>query len=122
MAGKGASGGVALTENDGNTSTKDGERGVRQHAGQTCHRCLEPDHRWFDCTAHVISAAKKSQNGSGKVIGCLAIDMLGKRDAVGGRKQSKDGTDEWIADSGAAFNMTRSADLLRDLYLSEYKV
>ena len=88
----------------------------------TCHRCLEPGHRWLNCTAHVIHAAKKSQNGSGENIGCLAIGMLGKRDAVRGREQGTDGTEKWIADSGATFHMTRSADLLRDVQPSEDKV
>ena len=87
-----------------------------------CHRCLEPGNRWFNCTAHVIPAATKSQNGSGEIIGCLAIGMLGKRDAVGECEQGTDGTEKWIADSGAIFHMTRSADLLRDVQPSEDKV
>ena len=48
--------------------------------------------------------------------------MLGKRDAVGEREKSHDGNEKWIADSGATFHMTRSADLLRDLNPSEDKV
>ena len=48
--------------------------------------------------------------------------MLGERDAVGEREQGTDGTDKWIADSGATFHMTRSADLLRDVQPSEDKV
>ena len=87
-----------------------------------CHRCLEPGHRWTDCTAHVIPAAKKFQNGSGEIIGCLAIGVLGKRDAVGERERGKDGAEKWIADSGAAFHMTRSASLLRDVQPFEDKV
>ena len=86
-----------------------------------CHRCLEPSHRWFDCTAHVIPAANKSQKGSGEIIVCLAIGMLGRRDAVGEREQGKDDTEKWIADSGATFHMTRSAYLLRDVQPSEDK-
>ena len=70
----------------------------------------------------VIAAANKSQDGSGEIIGCLAIGMLGKRDAVGEREQSKDGTEKWVADSGATLHMTRSAELLRDLHPSEDKV
>ena len=86
-----------------------------------CHRCLEPGHRWFDCTAHVIPAASKSQKGSGEIIGFLAIAMLGRRDAVGEREKGKD-SEKWIADSGATFYITRSADLLRDVQPSEDKV
>ena len=87
-----------------------------------CHRCLEPGHRWCNCTAHVIPSAKKSQNGSGEILGCLAIGMLGERDAVGEREQGTDGTEKWIADSGATFHMTRSVDLPRDVQPSEDKV
>ena len=48
--------------------------------------------------------------------------MLGERDAVGEREQGTDGTENWIADSGATFHMTRSAGLLRDVQPSEDKV
>ena len=45
----------------------------------------------------------------------MCIRDSGKRDAVGEREQGTDGTEKWIADSGATFHMTRSADLLRDV-------
>ena len=83
---------------------------------------MEPGYRWFDCTEYVIPAAKKSQNGSGEIIRSLATGSLGERDAVGEREQSKDGTEKCIADSGATFPMTRSADLLRELHPSEDNV
>ena len=118
--GKDISGGAAATKNE-NSSTKDGERKY-DDVRNKCHRCLEPSHGWFDCTAHVIPAAKKSHNGSGEAVGCLTIGMLGKSDAVGGREQSKDGTEKWVADSGATFTMTRSANLLRDVHPTEDKV
>ena len=102
VAGKGVSGGAAVAKNDNNSSLKDGVRKFDDMRNK-CHRCLEPGHGWFDCTAHVIPAAKKSPNGSGEIIGCLAIIMLGKRDAVGEREKSKDGHEKWIADSGATF-------------------
>ena len=60
-------------------------------------------------------------NGSGEIIGCLAIGMLGERDTVGEREQGMDGTEKWIADSGVTLQMTRSADLLRDMQPSEDK-
>ena len=104
-----------------NSSTKDGARkyeGMRNK----CHRFFEPGYQWFDCTARVIPAAKKSHSGSGEVLGSLTIGMLGKIDAVGGREQSEDGTEKWIADSGATFHMTRSADLLCDLHPTEDEV
>ena len=120
VAGKGVSGGV-VAKNDDSSSANDGERKFDDMCNKW-HRCLEPGHRWFDCTAHVIPAAKKSPNGSGEIIGCLAISMLGNRDAVGERDKSKDGNEKWIADSGVTFHMTRSADLLRDLHPFEDKV
>ena len=102
VAGEGVCGGVAVAKNDDSSSTKDGERkfdGMRNK----CHRCLERRHRWFDCTVHVIPAAKKTTNGSREIISCLTISMLGKRDAVGEREKSKDGNEKWIADGGATF-------------------
>ena len=90
VAGNDVSGGVDVAKNDNNSRTKDGER-KSDDMRNKCRRCLEPGHRWFYCTAHVIPAAKKSPNGSGDVIGCLAISMSGKRDAVGEREQSNDG-------------------------------
>ena len=120
VAGKGSSSGVAVAKND-NSNAKEGGRKFDDMRNK-CHRCLQPRHRWFDCTPHVIAAANKSQDGSGEIIGCLAIGMLGKRDAVGEREQSKDGTEKWVADSGATLHMTRSAELLRDSHPSEDKV
>ena len=82
-AGKGVSGYVVAAKNDNSSSTKVGKYDDMRNK---CHRCLELGHRWFNCTAHVMPAAKKSQNGSGEIIGCLAIGMLGERDAVGERE------------------------------------
>ena len=47
--------------------------------------------------------------------------MLGALDAVGEREQGTEGTEKWIADSGATVHMTRSADLLRDVQPPEDK-
>ena len=120
VAGKCVSSGVAVAKSDNCNGNEEGRKydGMRNK----CHRCLEPDHRWFECTSHVIPAANKSQNGSGEIIGCLAIGVLGRRDAVGEREQGTDDAEKWIADSGATFHMTRSADLFRDVQPSEDKV
>ena len=118
VAGKGVSGGVAETKNDDSSSTKDVERTFDDMRNKY-HRCLEPGHRWLDCNAHVIPTAKTSPNGSGDIIGCLAIGMLCKRDVVGEREKTKDGNEKRIADSGATFHMSGSTDLLRDLHPSE---
>ena len=48
--------------------------------------------------------------------------MLGKSDAVGGREQREGDTEKWIADRGATFHMTRSADMPRDLHSTVDKV
>ena len=117
VAGKGVSGGVAVAKNDDSSCTKDEERTFDDMRNKY-HRCLEPGHRWLDCNAHVIPTAKTSPNGSGDIIGCLAIGMLCKRDVVGEREKSKEGNEKWIADSGATFHMSRSTELLRDLHPS----
>ena len=119
-AGKGVSSGVSVAKND-NSNAKEGGR-TYDDMRNKCHRCLEPGHRWFDCTANVIPAAKKSQKGSGDIVGCLAIGMLGRRDAVGDHEKGKNDAAKWIADSGATFHMTGSADLLREVQTSENKV
>ena len=120
VAGKGISSSAAATKND-NSSTKGGERKYDAMRNK-CHRCLEPGHRWYDCTTHVIRAAERSHEGSGEVIACLTIGMIGTSGAVGGPEQSKDGTEKWIAHGNATFHMTRSTDLLRDLHPTEDKV
>ena len=74
VAGKGVSGGAAVAKNDNNSSLKDGVRKFDDMRNK-CHRCLEPGHRWFDCTAHVIPAAKKSPNGFGEDIGLSLIHI-----------------------------------------------
>ena len=86
VGGKGVSGGVGESKID-NSNAKDGWRKYYDTLNK-CQRCLEPDHRWFDGTAHVIPAANQSK-GSGDIVGCLANGMLGKRDAVGQREQVK---------------------------------
>ena len=118
-AGKGVTDDVVAAKNDNSSSTKAGKYDDMRNK---CHRCLQPGHRWFNCTAHVIPAAKKSQNGSGEIIRSLAIGVLGERDAEGGREQGTDGTEKWIANSGATFHIPRSDYLLRDVQPSEDKV
>ena len=118
-AGKDDSGGVVPAKNDKRSSAKDGKY---DNMRNKCHRCLEPGHRLVDSPAYVIPSPKKSQNGSGEIIGCLSIVMLGKRDGIGKLEQGKDGRDKWIGDSGVTFHITRSADLLRDLHPSKDKV
>ena len=92
VAGEGVSGG-AVAKNDNNSSTKDGER-TFDDMRMKCHRCMEPGHRLHRA---LHSSTKKSQNGSGEIIGCLAIGMLRKKNAVRER-ESKDGTETWIGD------------------------
>ena len=118
VAGMGVSGGVAVAKNDDSSSTKDGERKL-EDVRNKCHHCLEPGHRWFEITAHIIPTAKKSRKGSGEIKGCLAIGMLGERHVVGERGKGKDGNEKWTADNDVTFHMTRSADLLRDLHPSD---
>ena len=119
VADKSVTGGVAVGKNDNSSSTKDG-RGSSTTCVTSVIIAWSQD---IECyTAHVIPGAKKSPNGSGEITGCLVIGMLCKRDAVGERAQSTDGTEKRIADRGATFHMTRSADLLHDLHPSEDEV
>ena len=89
-AGKGVSNDVGVAKNDNSSSTKVGKYDDMRNK---CHPCLEPGNEWFNCTAHVILAAEKSKNGPGEIVGCLAIGMLGERDAVGEREQGTVGTE-----------------------------
>ena len=73
--------GVVVPKNDNNSNPKDAEK-TFDETRETCHGCLEPGHRWFDCTSHDILATMKSHNGSIEHIGCLPIRMTGKKDAV----------------------------------------
>ena len=75
-AGKGISDDVVAANNLNSSSTK-----VRKYDDMRnmSHRCLEPGHRRFNCTPYVIPSAQKSRNGSGEIIGCSAIGMLGER-------------------------------------------
>ena len=66
--------------------------------------------------------SKEVPERSGESIGCLAIGMLGKRGVVGEHEQGGGGTEEWLADSGGTFHITRSVFLLRDLQPSADKV
>ena len=68
VAGNGVSGGVAVAKNDDSSSTKDGGRKLDDIRNKR-HRCLEPGHRWFDCTAHVITAVKKSPKALLRLLG-----------------------------------------------------
>ncbi|CAM9850947.1 unnamed protein product, partial [Sphacelaria rigidula] len=100
-----------------------GDKG-KKHEGirNKCHRCSEPGHRWYECNAHVIPAPKKSQEGSGNIIPCLSIGVESSMEgAVGERKSSDDGIERWLADSGASFYMTKSAEFLRDMRPSDDK-
>lgn len=55
---------------------------------------LQPGHRWFDCSPHVIPARKKSQGSSADITACLPIDTRRvKRNAAWERDNSKDDTE-----------------------------
>ena len=74
---------VVLLKDDQTNSTKGvaiGCDGMRNK----CNRFLELRHRWVDCVARVIRAAKKSRNGPGDSVACLTIRMHGKCNVVGG--------------------------------------
>ena len=62
-------------------------------------RCARPKQQPWDC--------------------CLAKCMLGTNDDSINEERSEDMGEKWIADSGASFHITHSADLLSDVRLCD---
>ncbi|CAM9165641.1 unnamed protein product, partial [Laminaria digitata] len=98
-----------------------------------CIRCLEPGHMRYQLKARITPASERTsgggaqgQNNSGETVCCLANAMLSISDDSRAEERSGDLTESlaerWIADSGASFHMTRSADLLSDVRLCDNKV
>ena len=98
-----------------------------------CIRCLEPGHMWYQCKARVTPASERTsgegaqgQNNSGETVCCLANAMFSRSDDSCTEERSESITEslaeKWIADSGASFHMTHSADLLSDVRLCDDKV
>ena len=88
---------------------------------------------WYQCKARITPASEgtsgggaQGQNNSGETVCCLANAMLRIGDDSRGEELSGDSTESlaerWIADSGASFHMTRSADLLSHVRLCDDKV
>ena len=72
--GKGVSNGTAADKDSQSSSSKDAGKKYEDMRNK-CHRCLEPQRRWCECTAHVVPAPKESQDGSGSMNGRLLISM-----------------------------------------------
>ena len=98
-----------------------------------CIRCLEPGHMWYQCKARVTPTSERTSGGgaqgqdnSGETVCCLANAMLSRDDDSCAEERSQSLpeslAEKWIADSGASFHMTRSADLLSDVRLCDDKV
>ena len=92
-------------------------------------RCLEPGHPWSRCKARIPPAPEQTsgggaqgQNNDDETVCCLAKCMLGTNDDSCNEERSDCIGEKWIADSGASFNMTHSADLLIDVSLCDDKV
>ena len=64
----------------------------------------------------------QGQNNIGETVSCLAKCMLRTNDDSCNEERSDCITEKWIADSGASFHMTHSADLLSDVRLCEDQV
>ena len=88
---------------------------------------------WYQCKARVTSASERTpdghaqgQNNSGETVHCPASAMLGGNEepCAVERRDSLTGSfaEKWIADSGASFHMTHSADQLIDLRPCKGKV
>ncbi|CAN0295766.1 unnamed protein product, partial [Laminaria digitata] len=94
-----------------------------------CIRCLEPGHSWKDCKARIPPASEQTSGGGsqgqdngGETVCCLAKCMLGATDNSYTQERSDGTSEKWIADSGASFHMTHSADFLSDVRLCDDKV
>ena len=98
-----------------------------------CIRCLEPGHMWYRCKARVTPASERTsdgraqgQNNNGETVCCLANAMLSGSDDSCAEERRESLTEsfaeKWIADSGASFHMTHSADQLSDVRLCDDKV
>ncbi|CAN0527881.1 unnamed protein product, partial [Laminaria digitata] len=94
-----------------------------------CIRCLEPGHSWKDCKARIPPASEQTSGGGshgqdngGETVCCPAKSMLGTMDNSCTQERSDGISEKWIADSGASFRMTHSADFLSDVRLCDDKV
>ncbi|CAM9954547.1 unnamed protein product, partial [Laminaria digitata] len=135
---KGRNVGQALFSNGAAQGGRGGGRGYNRSneydkVKGKCIRCLEPGHMWYQCKARITPASERTsgggaqgQNNSGETVCCLANAMLSIGDDSRAEERSGDLTESlaerWIADSGASFHMTRSADLLSDVRLCDDKV
>ena len=91
-----------------------------------CIRCLKLGHMWYQCKARVTPTSERTfdegaqeQNNSGETVRCRANSMFSRSDEScaeeGSESITKSLAEKWIADSGASFHMTHSADLLSDV-------
>ena len=95
-----------------------------------CVIYLDSGHHWNRCKARIPStpeqtsggSAQQGQNNGGETVCCLAKYMLGTNDASCNEESGEDMGEKWIADSGASFRITHSADVLSDVRLCKDKV
>ena len=91
-----------------------------------CARCLKPGHMWYLYKARATPASDRTsdgrahgQNNSRETVCCLANAMTSGTDGSCAveRKESlaESFAEKWVADSGASFIMTHSADPLSDV-------
>ena len=94
-----------------------------------CIRCLEPGRTWAQSKARITPAPEQTsgggaigQNNGGETVCCFAKCMLGSNYDTHNEERRDYIGEELIADSGASFHMTHSADLLGDVRLGDDKV
>ena len=94
-----------------------------------CILCMEPGHKWSQCKARIPPAPEQTsgggvqgQNNGGETVYRLAKCMTGTNDDSCNEERRDCIGEKWIADSGASFHMTHSADLLSDASLCDAKV
>ena len=117
------------SNNSNNSSNSSNSSNIPQSAYDLvrakCIRCLEPGHRWRECTAYVLPVVGTTGNRQNKHIenvSWLASVLLGT--SVGSSKEnpSKNTADKWVVDSGATYHMTRSADMMHGIRPTSDKV
>ena len=87
-----------------------------------CIRCFELGHRWRECAAYAPPVVGTNGHNSSENACCLASVLLETSVSLCKEGPSKKTADKWVADSGATYNITRSADMMHGMRPTNDKV